>query len=176
MNRFFTHLGGLSIGLVFAASAGAHGAAAHGTPSGPVSADVTASDCWIRQIPAPAPSGGFLVFHNAGGQAAALTAASSPDYGDVMMHRTTEENGMSRMSMVDQVTVPAGGDLAFKPGSYHLMLEKPRDGLKIGDHVRVDFALGNGQRVQASCEIKSPKAMPAGMSGMSGHGGHSMKH
>jgi len=175
MNRFFTYLGGLSAGLAFAAAAGAHGAAAQGASSGPVSADVTASGCWIRQLPAPAPSGGFLVFHNAGGQAAALTGASSPDYGEVMMHQTTEENGMSRMSMVDQVAVPAGGDLAFKPGSYHLMLEQPRDGLKIGDQVRVDFALGNGQRVQASCEIKSPKAMP-GMSGMSGHGGHSMKH
>jgi copper(I)-binding protein len=175
MNRFFTHLGGLSIGLVFAASAGAHGGVAHGASTAPVSTAVTASDCWIRQIPAPAPSGGFLVFHNAGDQAVSLTGASSPDYGEVMMHQTTEENGMSRMSMVDQVAVPAGGKLAFKPGSYHLMLEQPRDGLKIGDHVQVDFTLGDGQRVQASCEVKSPKAMP-GMSGMSGHGGHSMKH
>lgn len=143
-------------------------------PAHAASADVTASQCWIRQLPAPAPSGGFLVFHNAGQQARQLTAVHSPDYGQVMMHQTTEENGMSKMSMVHQVTVPAGGNLAFKPGSYHLMLEQPREGLKVGDHVQINFTLDNQQSVAVSCEVKAPNAMP----GMSKHGmgKHGMQH
>lgn len=173
MNRFLTRTLGISAGLLLATSAWGQGhGAAHGAPAAatPVkaSATVTASDCWIRMIPSPAPSGGFFVAHNAGSADAVLTGAHSPDYGMVMLHETTESGGMSKMAMVHQVAIPAGKDLAFKPGSYHMMLEKPRDGLKIGDTVRVDFTLANGEGFSATCELKSPKAM----SGMDGH----MKH
>lgn len=171
MNRIGKVAVGLSAGLLLATSAWAanHGHGAAVAADAPLSATVTASDCWIRNMPAPAPSGGFLVFHNTGAQVN-LLGAQSPDYGDVMVHQTTEESGMSKMSMVHQVTLPAAGQLAFKPGSYHIMLEQARDGLKVGDHVQIDFALDNGERVTAQCEVKSPKAMPAGMTG------HQMKH
>jgi len=165
--------GVVSAGVLLATSAWAHGH--HGAMAqmpaadAPVSTAVTASDCWIRQLPAPAPSGGFLVFHNAGAQAVHLVAARSPDYAQVMIHQTTEENGVSKMSMVHQVALPAGGQLAFKPGSYHLMLEQARDGLKVGDHVQIDFALDNDQRVAAQCEVKPANALP-------GMAGHTMKH
>jgi len=141
-----------------ASHGGAHGAmeSAAGLPA---SATVSARDCWIRQLPAPTPSGGFLVVHNGGDQPAVLKGVSSPDYGMVMLHQTTEENGLSKMSMVHEVSIPAGQDLDLRPGSYHIMLEQPRDGLKIGDRVRVDFALGNGEGFAATCEVKPAKAM-----------------
>ena len=122
-----------------ASHGGAHGAmeSAAGLPA---SATVSARDCWIRQLPAPTPSGGFLVVHNGGDQPAVLKGVSSPDYGMVMLHQTTQ-------------------DLDLRPGSYHIMLEQPRDGLKIGDRVRVDFALGNGEGFAATCEVKPAKAM-----------------
>ncbi|GAA0225809.1 copper chaperone PCu(A)C [Castellaniella daejeonensis] len=164
---------GISAGLLLAvsASAWAHGHGAAQGAAAKVSATVKASDCWIRLIPSPAPSGGFFVAHNAGQEDAVLTGAHSPDYGMVMLHETTESGGMSKMSMVHQVAIPAGKDLAFKPGSYHLMLEQPRAGLKVGDTVQVDFTLANGEVFSAACEVKSPKAMSGGHD-MSGH----MKH
>ncbi|MFC4446401.1 copper chaperone PCu(A)C [Castellaniella denitrificans] len=172
MKKSLTRTLGISAGLLLAVSASAwaqgHGAA-QGAPA-KVSAAVTASDCWIRLIPSPAPSGGFFVAHNAGSEDAVLTGAHSPDYGMIMLHETTESGGMSKMSMVHKVAIPAGKDLAFKPGGYHLMLEQPRAGLKVGDSVRVDFTLANGEGFSATCEVKSPKAM-------SGMGGHDMpKH
>ncbi len=125
----------------------------------PVSATVTARNCWIRYLPAPTPSGGFLVVHNGGDHAVVLKGASSPDYGMVMLHQTTEENGQSKMSMIHEVSIPAGQDLELRPGSYHIMLEQPKEGLKVGDHVHVDFALGNGEGFAATCEVKPAKAM-----------------
>lgn len=170
MKRIGNVVVGLSAGLLLATSALAanHGHGAAVAADAPLSTAVTASDCWIRSMPAPAPSGGFLMFHNTGAQVH-LTGAQSPDYGDVMLHQTTEEDGMSKMSMAHQVALPAAGQLAFKPGGYHVMLEQARDGLKIGDHVQLDFALDNGERVTAQCEVKSPKAM-------SGMDEHHMKH
>lgn len=172
MRRIFTHGLALSAALLLSTPVWAaehnHAGQSAQAASLPDSTTVTASACWIRQLPVPAPSGGFLIFHNAGAQAIAVTQAHSPDYGQVMMHQTTEENGMSRMSMVHQVAVPADGDLAFKPGSYHLMLEQPRQGLQVGDQARINFVLADGHRVTAHCEIRPAKAM----SGTSGH----MKH
>lgn len=87
-----------------------------------------------------------------------------------MMHQTTESGGMSSMSAVHDLKVPAGGDLAFKPGSYHLMLEQPRAGLKVGDTVQMRFQLADGGEFAAACVVRPANAMP-GMSGMPGHGG-----
>ncbi|MDN5843895.1 MAG: copper chaperone PCu(A)C [Alcaligenaceae bacterium] len=125
----------------------------------PVSPTVTASQCWIRMLPAPAPSGGFLVVHNAGDQDAVLTGASSPDYGMVMVHQTTEENGMSKMAMVDKVVIPAGQDLDLKPGGYHVMLEQAAQSVAVGGQIQLDFALASGQRTSVECKVKPPTAM-----------------
>lgn len=162
MNRIFTIGSGLAAALLLSTAAfGAeHGKHATAAPDAlPISDTVTASDCWVRQLPAPAPSGGFLVLHNTGSQDAELTGVHAADYGQSMMHQTTEENGMSKMSMVHEVIVPANGDLVFKPGGYHLMLEQARDGLKTGDHVQVAFTLADGHQVTVQCELRSPKAM-----------------
>lgn len=88
-----------------------------------------------------------------------MKGASSPDYGMVMVHQTTEDQGMSKMSMVHEVVIPAGQELAFKPGSYHVMLEQPVRPIAVGEHVQLDLALADGERVSASCEVKPATAL-----------------
>jgi copper(I)-binding protein len=148
-------------GQAHAAMAG-HGPAAHAGVSAaglPVSETVSATQCWIRMLPAPAPSGGFFILRNAGDQDAVVEGASSPDYGMVMVHQTTQDQGMSKMAMVHEVRIPAGQDLSFKPGSYHVMLEQPVRPLAVGDHIHLDLALAGGQRVGVTCEIKPATAL-----------------
>lgn len=170
--RFSIGVRGLAVclGLAVGSLAWAHsghgamgdmGAMAHGAAHAPGAATeqpaapgVTASGCWIRQLPAPVPSGGFLTVHNASHDPAVLVSAHSDAYGHVMMHKTEESGGMSRMSMVDKLTVPAGGQLEFKSGSYHLMLEEPRDGLHPGDEVQIVLDLENHTQVNVQCTVK----------------------
>ncbi|CAM5205844.1 Copper chaperone PCu(A)C OS=Castellaniella defragrans OX=75697 GN=HNR28_002649 PE=4 SV=1 [Castellaniella defragrans] len=166
-------------GLCLAAGAWAHGTHGSDGASGPMAKEVSASACWIRQLPAPVPSGGFLVIHNAGSAPVVLKSVHSADYGQAMMHQTKESGGMSTMSMVHDLSVPAGGDLAFEPGHYHLMLEQPRAGLKVGDTVQMQFVLADGRQFSAACEVKPASALSAGpapaassMSGMSGMADH----
>ncbi|HUH39415.1 MAG TPA: copper chaperone PCu(A)C, partial [Castellaniella sp.] len=94
--------------------AGAHRASMPDASGLPASTTMTARDCWVRMLPAPAPSGGFLLIHNGGDQPVAIRGASSPDYGMVMLHQTTEENGLSKMSMVDEIEIPVGQDFELK--------------------------------------------------------------
>jgi copper(I)-binding protein len=115
---------------------------------------LSVSDCWVRALPAPAPSAGYFVIHNGGAHQVMLTGAASDAFGMVMLHRSIEKGGMSEMKMVHDVPVPAGGALEFKPGGYHAMLEKPVGKLVIGSHIELDLSFDSGAAVTANCVVK----------------------
>ena len=149
-------------------SQGATAAPATDTTSMPVAKGVSAQGCWVRLLPAPAPSAGYFVLKNDSPNVVNLVAAAAPhDYGMLMVHQTRHENGMSRMAMVAKVAVPAGGQLEFKPGGYHIMLEQPTRDVAVGETVQVDLVLESGEKVVASCEVKPAGNMPG-----KGHMGH----
>lgn len=162
----------LTAGSAFAANHGHNKGAAPGhamaqaltaesAASMPVAQGVSASGCWIRLLPAPAPSAGYFVLKNDTDAEVALTGAAAKDYGLLMVHQTRHENGMSRMAMIDEVPVPAKGSLEFKPGGYHIMLEQPKRDIAVGDTVQVDLVLKSGQKVVADCEVKPAGTAPA---------------
>lgn len=154
------------LGPIFAASL-AFGATAS------QAANVSADHCWIRQMPATTPSGGFFIVNNGSDQDLVLTGANSPDYGMIMLHETKDVDGVSKMSMVHDVTVPANGTLEFKPGSYHIMLEQPRDGIAVGDHIALQLEFKDGSKTDLECEVKSPKDLSGmGHQHHGDHGGH----
>lgn len=118
-------------------------------------AGVTVSDAWFRSLPAGLPAGGYMVLHNAGDKDAALTAASSPACGSIMLHQSETMNGMSGMTMAESITVPAHGQFVFKPGGYHLMCMTPK--MTIGTNVTVTLAFGDGTKVTTSFAVKNAK-------------------
>lgn len=118
------------------------------------STTVTVSGCWIRSMPSPAPSGGYFVMSNSGSKPVQLQSASSADYGMIMLHQTTQKDGMSRMSATHNIAIPAAGQLEFKPGGYHAMLEKPAKEHAVGSKVVMNFLFDNGEKASAECEVK----------------------
>jgi len=119
-----------------------------------VSSTLTVSDCWIRSLPQPSPSAGYFVVHNSGSSPAKLKSATSDAYGMIMLHKTTTEGGMSKMSMTHDIAVPAKGKLEFKPGGYHAMLENARGPVAVGSSVSMEFLFDSGEKAQATCEVK----------------------
>jgi copper(I)-binding protein len=59
---------------------------------------------------------------------------------------------MSSMSMVEKVTVPPGGSIAFAPGGYHLMCSDAH--LTIGKRVPVTLHLSDGSSVTAAFQVR----------------------
>ncbi len=49
-----------------------------------------------------------------------------------MMHETRTQNGVSSMTMLSEVTIPAGGQVKFKPDGLHVMLVGLKGPLKAG--------------------------------------------
>lgn len=153
------------LSVTIAGVAGAHGGdvrASHHqsqvTPADvaalPMSASVRITNCWIRLLPAPAPSAGYFVIKNEGSSSVKLTGATTPAFGMTMLHQTTHEGGMSRMSMTHEVEIPAGDELQFKPGGYHAMFEQPTETVQVGANLPLTFVLDNGEKAEAQCEVK----------------------
>jgi copper(I)-binding protein len=107
-------------------------------------AHVVASHAWIRVLPGELPAGGYVVLRNDGDRPVALTGASSPAYGEAMLHESTHAGGMNRMTMIDALPIPAHGTQALQPGGYHLMLMHAKQPVRPGDTVRVVLQFGDG--------------------------------
>ncbi|WP_429345124.1 copper chaperone PCu(A)C [Paraburkholderia sp. GAS42] len=121
-------------------------------------ASVMVSDCWIRLLPGNLPSGAYFSVMNMSAQPVDLTSVRTDAYGTAMLHQTRSNGSTSNMVMVDKVTVPAHGTLAFTPGGYHVMLEQPKTPLKVGMSIPFTFVFSDGEQVHAECETKGATA------------------
>ncbi|MFW6851195.1 copper chaperone PCu(A)C [Burkholderia gladioli] len=143
-----------AIRLLAAASLAVAGSTAFAAPDA-----LSVSKCWIRAMPAGIPSGGFFEVANSSDKPVQLTGVDSEAFGMAMLHQTQSNGSMSKMVMVDTATVPAKGTLSFAPGGYHVMLEEPRQALKIGSTIPLTLSFGDGEKLSAQCKVESPKAM-----------------
>ncbi|OOG61264.1 hypothetical protein B0E46_14790 [Rhodanobacter sp. B04] len=123
---------------------------------------VHASHAWIRVLPGNLPAGAYVTLSNDGDMAAALSGAHSTTYGEVMLHRSSSEGGMSRMAMVDSLSVPAHGSAVLAPAGYHLMLMKPTRPVQPGDSVRLILQFTDGSTLPADFLARPANAVDAG--------------
>ena len=112
-------------------------------------------DGWFRALPGTLPAGGYFSVHNAGTKNLAITGASSPACGMLMLHHSSDKGGMSGMEMVDKVEVPAGGGVSFAPGGYHLMCMNPH--MKVGGTAPVTIGLSDGSKVSAPFAVRDAR-------------------
>ena len=110
------------------------------------------TDGWFRALPGKLPAGGYFTAYNGTGRELSITGADSDACGMLMIHRSSNKGGMSGMNMVEQVKVPAGGQVAFAPSGYHLMCEGAH--MKIGTKVPVLLNLSDGTAVAVGFEVK----------------------
>jgi len=145
-----------SVGLVavVASLALVVGACSSGSTSTPKTLSV--SDAWARaQADTAANSAAYLTISNPTGQDDALLSASSPVGMVEMHHTTTDASGMTGMSPVDKIAVPAGGTVVLEPGGFHLMLMSLTKPLAVGDQVELDLVFEHAGKITVQAEVKS---------------------
>jgi len=167
MNKFMTRVGVSAILLLSSV----------GVFSG--SGEISVGDPWVREAPPFSKVlGAYLIVKNSGSQDRVLTAASSPAFQRVEMHKTEIREGVARMLRQETVGVPANSEVAFESGGYHLMLMEPLKPLKAGDHVDMTLLFSDGEQVAFTAEVRKEmdsmgdmnmKDMP-GMGDMQGMG------
>jgi periplasmic copper chaperone A len=114
---------------------------------------LTLSDAWVRVVVPSRPAAGYFSVKNGGDAARALTGASSPACGHVMLHQSKKVNGIEKMLMVKKVAVPAHGTLKFAPTGYHLMCMKPSADMKPGQEVPVTLRFEDGETLTGQFKV-----------------------
>src|SRR5665213_2062460 len=94
---------------------------------------LTLSGLQLRATVAGVPtSAAYLTIANAGKSPDKLLSIDCACASSAMMHETRTRNGISSMSMLSEVTVPARGKVQLKPDGLHLMLVGLKGPLKAG--------------------------------------------
>jgi copper(I)-binding protein len=115
---------------------------------------IRVEDAWIRWLPAGVPAGGYATLTNTGDKPLMLIAVSSPDYGEVSMHRSGEHQGMMEMTPVTQIAIAAHSSLNFAAAGYHFMLMQPHKSVKLGDRVPITLRFADGASLTVQFEVR----------------------
>lgn len=115
---------------------------------------VRIEDAWIRWLPAGVPAGGYATLTNTGDKPLVLIAVSSPDYGEVSMHRSVVHQGMMEMTPVARIAIAAHSSLDFAATGYHFMLMQPTKSVKLGDRVPITLRFADGASLTVQFEVR----------------------
>lgn len=124
-----------AITVLIAACSGTTGSAAP-SRSAPGSA-ITVRDAWVRPAPAGGESAAYLTITNAG-STDRLTAVKCTIAASAMLHQTTTDpSGMTGMSMIPDLPIPAAATVKLEPGATHIMLTGLSQALVTGTTVEL---------------------------------------
>lgn len=116
---------------------------------------------WVRWLPAGLPAAGYVTLLNSSAADSYFVGASSRDYKKIELHQSfTAPDGASRMRPVRRLCVPAGGQVALAPGSYHLMLFEPQRKIEPGDTVTIELVFADGRCLPVSFSVKPANQHP----------------
>lgn len=157
------------------------GSAATTTPAVPTAAPsaIQVSDAWARVVPvmadtqptgaamgeakptgaamgsaASGPNGAaYLTIRNSG-PADRLLKAMSDAAGTVELHTVIDDNGVKQMRPVEAIDVPANGEVALKPGSFHVMMFGVKQDLKPGDTINLTLQFEKAGSMTVKAEVR----------------------
>lgn len=107
--------------------------------------DLRISNAWIRE----APPGlmvlaGYASLTNEGSRMLQVVKIESPAFGEIQMHETVIEQGVSSMRNILVLKIAAHQSAIFSPDGKHFMLMQPAKPLKQGDVVTLRFVDNGG--------------------------------
>lgn len=117
--------------------------------------DLTLSELAVRATPAGLPtSAAYLTITNAGKTADKLLSIDCACARSAMMHETRTQNGISSMTMLNELTIPAGGKVEFKPDGLHVMLVGLKGPLKAGTMQEMTLRFQKAGTVKAGFHVR----------------------
>jgi copper(I)-binding protein len=140
------------IALALALALLAAGAAAAESKAG----ELTIRDAVLRAVAPGVPNtAGYLVIANAGAKPDKLVSAACTCARSVEVHLSHVMNGTAMMMPSAPVEVPAGGQVAFAPGGYHLMVLGLKAPLQDGGTQELTLTFQHAGKVTAPFQVKA---------------------
>jgi copper(I)-binding protein len=118
------------------------------TPSQPISISDPVVTSTVNDVAAL-----YFTIKNSGAEDSLLTV--STDASDsASLHQDVVNGPSSSMKLLQDITVPAHGQLQFKSGAYHVMVNDLKSGLKAGQTVNVTLMFRNAGTVTFAAPVK----------------------
>jgi len=91
---------------------------------------------------------------NTGDSPVTLISASSPDYGEVSLHRNLNRGGTLEMVPAGKITINPRASLNFAATGYYFMLMQPSTPRQPGDHVPITLHFAGGASLTVEFEVR----------------------
>ena len=95
---------------------------------------------------------GFGRLVNTGTDEMIISGWSSEDFGNVSLHRTVTEDGISQMRSVSQLRISPDSEQVLEPGGLHLMFMRPVEADR--QTVRLDVELSDGRHFRFDLPVE----------------------
>lgn len=121
-------------------------------------ADLSVSNGWVRALPPTQPNtAAFLTLKNTSQQSITLVSVVSDAAKKSEFHSHKKQaSGMMAMRQEKSISIAAGQEFVFQPGSYHIMLMGLNSPLKAGDTVKLVLIEESGAEHKVELPVKSP--------------------
>lgn len=122
-------------------------------------AEIVVSDAWVKPtIPGTENGAGYFVIENQGTSAVTLVGVKTDvaRASEVHQHVMNDE-GMMRMRRVPELTLAAGEQVTFQPGSYHVMFFGVKNPFKVGSSVAFQLQFADADALDVVAEVRPLK-------------------
>ncbi len=165
--------------LVFAVALFFLGACSSGAAPGGGAARIQVSDAWLRAVPgmvasmpgmptpeptkpsdaahmAPLDLPIYMKIRNSGNQNDRLLKAQTDIAARVELHTMEMQGGQMKMTPVDSIEIPAGGEVELQSGGAHIMLFGITGEPKVGDVISLTLQFEKAGTVPVQVEVRKP--------------------
>jgi copper(I)-binding protein len=119
--------------------------------------EVTITDSWARKSMSPNNnSAAYMKISNPTDKDVVIIGASASEVANnVELHKSfVDEKGVSRMTSIDKIVVPAKTDIELAPGAIHIMLFDLKKSLNTGDKFNIEVKLEGRRPLVVQTEVK----------------------
>lgn len=113
-------------------------------------------DAWARPSVQAGGNGAiYLVIRNTGQEPDRLTKAETPVADMASLHAVTMHGDVVRMREAPAVPIPAGGQVLFKPGGWHIMLMGLKTPLQKGAKFPLTLTFAKAGPIEAQVMVRN---------------------
>lgn len=123
-------------------------------PTGP---NIRIEEAWVRPDPLWENAAGYFLIFNDGDEAETLISVRVEFANMSSLHETVMEGDISKMMPVENLEIPAGGQVEFKTMSKHVMIMGLDEGLEYGQMVRIVLIFEKSGEVEVEAELRAEK-------------------
>jgi len=115
---------------------------------------VAIMNSWVREAHEKATvNAGYMTLLNASDEEVTLLKVESDAYDKIEVHEMVVVDGLMEMREVEDLSIPANGQIRFEPGGKHLMLMGPKEHLKTGQKVDMTLVFKSGKEQTVSIQV-----------------------